>query len=91
MRANKSDIVAHVFNAHDDITADQAREIVDTVLDGIASLTRSHDMLVIRNFGTFAMRHRRATSTRNPRTGDPMTIPARTFITFRESKTNGLR
>jgi DNA-binding protein HU-beta len=59
---------------------------VNTVLGKIVNLTASGDMLILPGFGTFMLRHRRASETRNPRTGEPMPVPASTRLGFKASK-----
>ena len=40
----------------------------------------------LRGFGRFRRRHRRARAGRNPRTGTPVQIPAKTLPTFSAGK-----
>lgn len=90
MRTSKTDIYAYV-HGNSSLTPEQAKEATNLVLDAITKFTNESDMLVLTGFGTFTKRHRRAMETRNPRTGLPMTIPARNILTFKGSKTNGIR
>ena len=90
VRRSKSDIVAHVLEAMPHLPAKTAVDAVNATLNAIRHHAHDSDMVVLTNFGTFTKRYRREATTRNPRTGEPMTIPAKTIITFKESK-NGIR
>jgi len=62
---------------------DQALDIMlDTIVEALAEKRR----VEIRGFGSFAVRQRKARSTKNPRTGRVMDIPARQNIHFTMSK-----
>ena len=90
-RRSKSNIVADVIAAMPALTHNACSKAVDETLKAIQRHAHEGDMLVLTRFGTFTKRYRKESQTRNPRTGEPMTIPARTIITFKESKTDGLR
>ena len=62
---------------------DQAVEIMmETIIDALAENRR----VEIRGFGSFSVRQRKARTTKNPRTGKVMNIPARKNIHFTMSK-----
>ena len=52
----------------------------------IARAPRRRRTVRITGFGSFVPRHRDARVGRDPRTGDPIRIPARTSIAFRPGK-----
>ena len=52
----------------------------------IARTLRRRRTVRITGFGSFVPRHRDARVGRDPRTGDPIRIPARTSIAFRPGK-----
>lgn len=70
------------------ISENQAADAVDAVLKGILRRTETDEdeMLVLRGFGTFKFVHRKASKTRNPRTGDPIDVPASKRLIFKQSK-----
>ena len=44
------------------------------------------DGIELRGFGTFKVRHRKARTGRNPRTGEPVEVPARDVPVFKPSR-----
>lgn len=70
------------------ITEREAADAVDAVLKGILRRTETDEdeMLVLRGFGTFKFVHRKASKTRNPRTGEPMDVPSSKRLIFKQAK-----
>lgn len=82
---NKQDLVAHVADAAGLSKAD-ATKAVDSVIDGITdSLKRGNEVRLV-GFGTFAVASRAASKGRNPRTGEPINIPASKQPKFKAGK-----
>ena len=82
---NKQDLVAHVADAAGLSKAD-ATKAVDSVIDGITdSLKRGNEVRLV-GFGTFAVAQRAASRGRNPRTGEPINIPASKQPKFKAGK-----
>ena len=82
---NKQDLVAHVADAAGLSKAD-ATKAVDSVIDGITrSLKRGNEVRLV-GFGTFAVANRAASRGRNPRTGEPINIPASKQPKFKAGK-----
>ena len=72
---NKQDLVAKVADKAD-ISKQKAAQAVDAVIDAIkASLKKGDDVRLV-GFGSFTVTKRAATTGRNPRTGEPIKIPA---------------
>jgi len=67
------------------ITTKQIEEVITHATDIIreAAIT---DRVVIHGFGVFRTANRAAKTGRNPQTGEPVQIPARTALTFKSSK-----
>jgi nucleoid DNA-binding protein len=81
----KKDLVKFVS---DDIGVVQ-REIsiiVDSVLRGIFNGIVENDMVTFQNFGAFHKVVRQARTATNPRTGEKISVPERTTVTFKLSK-----
>lgn len=58
------------------------------------SLTRAlarGERVEVRGFGTFSVRHRRAGERRNPKTGEPVAVPAKQVPFFKVAKELRLR
>ena len=82
---NKQDLVAHVADAAGLSKAD-ATKAVDSVIDGITnSLKRGNEVRLV-GFGTFSVANRAASKGRNPRTGEPINIPASKQPKFKAGK-----
>src|SRR4026207_2524018 len=68
------------------ISKKDCARVVDSFLDAIkAALAEQHN-IAIRGFGTFKIRQRKTRMARNPRTGDPVEVAARTFPVFKPSR-----
>ena len=85
---NKNELVAAVA-ASADLSKGDASKAVDSVFEEIsAALTRGEDVRLV-GFGSFSVANRAASQGRNPRTGEPMHIPASRQPKFKAGK--GLR
>lgn len=82
---NKQELVAQVAKTAD-ISKTKAAEAVDAVIDAIkTSLKKGNDVRLV-GFGTFSVAKRAATTGRNPRTGEPIKIPASKQPKFKAGK-----
>ena len=59
---------------------------MDGFLNAIKQAVASGDNIEIRGFGTFKVRRRKARMARNPRTGEPVRVPARAVPVFKPSR-----
>lgn len=82
---NKTDLVSLVAK-NADISKDAATEAVDATFDGIAAALRSGDTVRIVGFGNFQVANRKASTGRNPRTGETIQIPASRIPKFKAGK-----
>ncbi len=82
---NKNDLVAAVASGADLSKAD-AGNAVDAVFDSIASALQDGGDVRLVGFGTFSVTHRKATTGRNPRTGESIQIPASNQPKFKAGK-----
>ncbi|MBM09134.1 MAG: DNA-binding protein HU [Magnetovibrio sp.] len=82
---NKNDLVASVAGSSGLSKADSAKA-VDSVFDSITSALRSGSEVRLVGFGTFSVANRAATTGRNPRTGEPIHIPASKQPKFKAGK-----
>jgi len=64
----------------------EASLAVNAVLDSITDALRRGDSVQIVGFGTFEVRSREARTGRNPRTGEPIQIPASKAPAFRPGR-----
>jgi nucleoid DNA-binding protein len=64
----------------------QALKIVQWVFDGIVETLLSEGRIELRNFGVFEIRQRKPRRARNPKTGERVSVPAKTVVTFKPGR-----
>ena len=72
---NKNDLVAAVATGTG-LSKPDATKAVDEVFDQITGALKKGDDVRLVGFGTFMVTMRAASQGRNPRTGEPLNIPA---------------
>lgn len=82
---NKNELITQVAGATGSSKADAARA-VDAVFDGITGALASGGECRLVGFGTFSVGHRKATTGKNPRTGETIQIAASNRPKFRPGK-----
>ncbi len=82
---NKNDLVAAVADAAGLTKADAAKA-VDAVFDSVTSSLKSGTEVRLVGFGTFSVVQRKATTGRNPRTGETIQIAASKQPKFKAGK-----
>ena len=68
------------------ITRSKAAEVVDLLLNSVIEALRSDDKVEIRGFGSFRTRVRKSRRGRNPKTGEPVNVPAQRIAYFKPGK-----
>jgi len=68
------------------VSREEARRLLDVVLDGVRHGLSADGSVGISGFGTFEVKARRARTLRNPRTGDQIQVAAGNRVGFRVSK-----
>ncbi len=82
---NKTELIDAVAESAD-ISKAAATRAVDTVLESITSSLANGDSVALVGFGTFSVKDRAARTGRNPRTGEPIDIPAAKVPSFKAGK-----
>lgn len=83
----KADLVEQVANAiGPGITKKDCALVVEGFLNAVKQALVQRHNIEIRGFGTFKIRRRKSRMARNPRTGDPVRVPARAVPVFKPSK-----
>lgn len=82
---NKNDLVAAVADSSDLSKADAAKA-VDAVFDSITGSLKGGGEVRLVGFGTFSVANRKASTGRNPRTGESIQIPASKQPKFKAGK-----
>lgn len=87
MRAlTKSELIARIFERHPSLTNRDADMAVNEVLRAMVSALSHGVRVEIRGFGSFSLKFRAAREGRNPRTGAPVSVPAKFVPHFRAGK-----
>ncbi len=82
---NKQDLISSVADASG-ITKADASKAVEAVFESITSALKKGDEVRLVGFGTFSVSKRKASTGRNPRTGEPMQIKASAQPKFKAGK-----
>jgi DNA-binding protein HU-beta len=82
---NKDDLVAAIATSTG-ITKSDGAHAVDAMLSSIVDALRGGNEVRLTGFGTFSVAHRKASEGRNPRTGEPIQIPATKLPKFKAGK-----
>ncbi|MDX1695570.1 MAG: HU family DNA-binding protein [Ketobacteraceae bacterium] len=65
---------------------DEARDLLNVILDEITLALSRRQKVALIGFGTFEVREHKARQGRNPQTGEAMTIPASYGVHFKPGK-----
>ena len=83
----KADLVEQISDAiGPGVTRRDCKLVVDGFLAAINEALARGEGIELRGFGTLEVRHRKARKARNPRTGEPVEVPARAVAVFRPSR-----
>lgn len=82
MDINKT-ILARDLSAKLGIPTNKAEATIDALTDLIKDYTTRGDKVALRGFGAFSGKFSEARVGRNPKTGDPVPIPAGTTLKFK--------
>jgi DNA-binding protein HU-beta len=87
---NKNDLIGAVAEASG-LSRNDATKAVEGVFDVITGALKSGDEVRLVGFGTFSVAKRKASTGRNPRTGEPMPIKASSQPKFKPGKGSRMR
>jgi integration host factor subunit beta len=82
----KSELIQKLASEYDHLRQEDLERIVNVILDEIGSALSKGDRVELRGFGAFSVRERAARKGRNPRTGEPVDVPAKTVPFFKAGK-----
>lgn len=82
---NKNELIGAVSETSG-LSRSDAMRAVEGVFDAISGALKSGDEVRLVGFGTFSVAKRKASTGRNPRTGQPMKINASSQPKFRPGK-----
>jgi integration host factor subunit beta len=81
----KAELVEDVARAAE-LTKKDAERLVEIVFESIIETLNQGEKIELRCFGSFRVRERGARRGRNPKTGDPVSIPAKRVPYFKPGK-----
>jgi len=67
-------------------TKAQAERVVDSIMDSIVNTLKGGEEVSIAGVGIFSVKMRAARTARNPKTGEPIQVPAMNVPKFRAAK-----
>ena len=82
----KSDLILRLAEKYPHLLQRDIERIVNTVFDEITNALARNSRVELRGFGAFSVKKREARQGRNPKTGEPIQIPARRVVKFRVAK-----
>ena len=82
---NKTELIAAVAEKTD-VTKKEAEKAVAAVLETVSDALAAGERVQLVGFGTFEVRTREARTGKNPRTGEPVAIPASKVPAFKAGK-----
>ena len=68
------------------LTKSQAEEVTRTVFSLVAEALKEGEQVKIAGFGTFEVRDRKEKQSKNPQTGETITVPAKKAPAFKAGK-----
>jgi nucleoid DNA-binding protein len=84
---NKADLIEEVQRQlGTECSKAHAEKVVNSVLASIERGLKKDQEVQLVGFGTFAVKHRKARMGRNPQTGEPIKIKAKTVVRLRPTK-----
>ena len=82
----KAELVNKLAEKVPDITKKRAEVIINVILGSIINALASNDKVEVRGLGSFKLRSRKERNGRNPKTGEPVTVPAKKVPFFKTGK-----
>ncbi|MCL2451081.1 MAG: integration host factor subunit beta [Polyangiaceae bacterium] len=82
----KSELIDALAGKRTDLTKARAELVVNCVFDAMTEALQRGEGIEIRGFGSFTVRPYKPYSGRNPRTGEPVDVPAKRLPFFKVGK-----
>jgi nucleoid DNA-binding protein len=79
----RTDDIAKNVSTQFDISFKNSKEIVKTVFSGIKDSIVKGERVIVNGFGSFKLKTVKERLGRNPKTGEPITIPERKVTRFK--------
>lgn len=81
----KADLV-EIVAKEAEMTKKDVEQLVEIIFDSIVGTLNNGEKIELRGFGSFRVRERNARKGRNPKTGEPVDIPAKRVAYFKPGK-----
>ena len=82
----RSDLIAALASRFTHLTAKDAEIAVKEILDAIGNSLVQGNRVEIRGFGSFSLNYRPPRTGRNPKSGSPVSVPAKYVPHFKAGK-----
>lgn len=82
----RSELVNKLAEEHPHLPFKRVEQVVDVIFEEISSALERGDRVELRGFGAFSVRERNARKGRNPKTGEPVQVPAKRVPFFKAGK-----
>ena len=82
----RSELVQKIAAENSDLRLEEVERIVDAFFDSIVDQLASGGRVELRGFGAFSTRSRESRTGRNPRTGAPVSVKAKSVPYFKPGK-----
>jgi len=82
----RSELLQALARDNPELRAEEVEQVVDIFFEEIAARLAEGGRVELRGFGAFSTRERQARTGRNPRTGDPVEVPAKRVPYFKPGK-----
>ena len=82
----RSELVQKIAAENSDLRLEEVERIVDAFFDSIVDQLASGGRVELRGFGAFSTRSRESRTGRNPRTGAPVSVNAKSVPYFKPGK-----
>lgn len=82
----RSELLQELHKDNPELRSEEIEQVVDVFFDEIAQRLAEGGRVELRGFGAFSTREREARTGRNPRTGEPVPVPAKKVPYFKAGK-----
>ena len=83
---NRSELTSFIARHHHDLPAADIELAVNLIINTLSEAIARDERIEVRGFGAFSLHHLKPRIGRNPKTGEPVTLPARRSIHFKPGK-----
>ncbi len=82
----KSELIERLAAENTHLTHAEVERVVNIILNRMTDTLAEGGRVELRGFGAFSVRSRPARAGRNPRTGEPVEVPAKSVPFFKSGK-----